>query len=106
MLVRLMYSHAGTQTCTRTPGIVRVGAHGPARCGTARTTIMPWRLVRAEFRVSERSMAVRTSASDEKNGSSDGATPLVRRGRCIHTAVHTHLERTHSTYCERIMVMM
>ena len=48
-------------------------------------------------------MAVRTSASDGENGSGDGATPLVRRGRCIHTAVHTHLERT---CCERIMVMV
>ena len=39
----------------------------------------------------------------EKSESSDGATPLVRCGRCIHTAVHTHLERM---CCERIMVMV
>ena len=57
----------------------------------------------ADFRVSEQSMAVRTSASDEKSGSSDGTTPLGRCGRCIHTAVHTHLERM---CCERIMVMV
>jgi hypothetical protein len=35
-------------------------------------------------------MAVSTSESDEKSGSGDVATPLVRRGEPVHTKGHIY----------------